>query len=340
MTQNKPIRVLVVDDSLVFREVLSRGIASDPNIEVVAKAVDPYDARDKIIQFKPDVMTCDVEMPRMNGIEFISRLLPQYPLPVIVVSTVSEAVFDAMNAGAVEFVTKPDTQSPKSVETFIYDLIKKIKIAAGSKVTAGGSALAANVPSTGAADTGKLVAIGASTGGTEAICSILKSVPAIMPGILIVQHIPPVFSRMFAERLDKMTQLAVKEAQPGDWVEQGKALVAPGDRHMRVKKVGDRFRVEVFEGEKVNGHCPSVDVLFESVAKEAGNIAVGVILTGMGCDGAKGLLAMRRNGARTIGQDERSSVVYGMPKVAYDIGAVERQLPLQDIPQQLMAVLK
>jgi two-component system chemotaxis response regulator CheB len=335
----KKIRVLVVDDSLVFREVMSRGITSDPNIEVVAKAVDPFDARDKILEFQPDVMTCDVEMPKMHGIEFIRRLLPQYPLPVIVVSSVSESVFEALNAGAVDFVTKPDIQVPKSVENFIKDLIIKIKIAAKAKVTQQSITGIARAATESKVLSNKIIAIGASTGGTEAIYNILKQLPSHAPGILIVQHIPPMFSKMFAERLNSQTQFMVKEAQTGDYVERGKVLIAPGDQHMRIKKIGDRYKVEVFYDEKVNGHCPSVDILFESIAKEAGRSAIGIILTGMGYDGAKGLLAMKRKGARTIGQDEKTSVVYGMPKVAYDIGAVEKQTALDMIPDFILKIL-
>lgn len=342
MNIRKRIRVLVVDDSIVFREVLSKGIASDPNIEVVATANDPFDARDKIIQYEPDVMTCDVEMPKMNGIEFIRRLMPQYPLPVVVVSTVSDAVFSAMNAGAVDFVTKPDVSSVKSVETFINELIIKIKIASAANVSHWkvDNALHKIIGETHAGTNSKIIAIGASTGGTEAIYSVLRSLPSSTPGIVVVQHIPPVFSRMFANRLNSSTQLQVKEAQAGDYVEKGQVLIAPGDEHMRIRKVGDRFKIEVFQGDKVNGHCPSVDVLFESVAKECGSNAIGIILTGMGYDGAKGLLSMRRKGARTIGQDEKSSVVYGMPKVAYNIGAVERQVSLDHIPQMIFSMLK
>lgn len=338
----KKIRVLVVDDSLIFREVIARGISLDSTIEVVGKAIDPFDARDKILQLKPDVMTCDVEMPKMNGIEFIRRLLPQYPLPVIVVSTVSEAVFDAMNAGAVDFVTKPDVRSPKNVESFIYDMIAKIKIAAyaNTKLTQQKPAQSSGMVAWNKLDPNMIIAIGASTGGTEAIFSVLKHLPATIPGILIVQHIPPVFSRMFAERLNNQTQLQCKEAQTGDYVEAGKALIAPGDQHIRIHRAGDKFRVEAFQGDKLNGHCPSVDVLFESVAKEAGNKAIGIILTGMGYDGAKGLLSMRRKGARTIGQDEQSSVVYGMPKAAFEIGAVEMQTSLSSIPQILFSLLR
>lgn len=339
MIFGKKIRVLVVDDSILFREVIARGISSDENIEVIAKASDPFDARDKILKFKPDVMTCDVEMPKMNGIEFIRRLLPQYPLPVIVVSTVSEAVFDALNAGAVDFVTKPDVQSPKSVEGFINEMIVKIKIAAYAKIPQKDIACQA-VAASENHNSGRIIAIGASTGGTEAIYSILRSLPPATPGIVIVQHIPPVFSRMFAERLNSQTRLEVKEAESGDRIEPGKVFIAPGDQHIMIRKLGERYKVECFRGEKINGHCPSVDVLFESVAKAAGSSAIGTILTGMGHDGAKGLLSMRRNGAITIGQDEASSVVYGMPKVAYDIGAVEKQVPLSAIPQLLLSKLR
>lgn len=335
----KKIRVLVVDDSLIFREVIARGISSDPDIEVVAKAEDPFDARDKILKFQPDVMTCDVQMPRMDGIEFIRRLLPQYPLPVIVVSGVSDTVFSAMNAGAVDFVPKPDVQSPRSVEGFINDMIAKIKIAAGAKVMKA-EAQSNEVQASRSFDMNKLIAIGSSTGGTEALYNLLKHLPATVPGIVIVQHIPPIFSRMFAERLNDQIQLTVKEAQTGDYLEQGKVLIAPGDQHMKVKKIGSKYRMEVFQGDKVNGHCPSVDILFESVAKEAGSNAVGIILTGMGYDGARGLLSMRRKGARTIGQDEQSSVVYGMPKVAYEIGAVEKQAALPNIPAILVSMLR
>ncbi len=342
MNLRKRIRVLVVDDSMVFREVLKRGISSDSNIEVVAVASDPFDARDKIIEFEPDVLTCDVEMPKMNGIEFIRRLMPQYPLPVVVVSTVSEAVFDAMDAGAVDFVTKPDVRSVKSVEAFINELIIKVKIASTAKVAhwKAGSVSRDVIAGTDACTSVRVIAIGASTGGTEAIFNILKCLPESVPGIVIVQHIPPVFSRMFADRLDTSTRLKVKEARTGDYVEKGQALIAPGDEHMRIKRAGDRYKVECFKGDRVNGHCPSVDVLFESVAKEAGDRAIGVILTGMGYDGARGLLSMKRKGARTIGQDEKSSVVYGMPKVAHDIGAVERQSPLDDMPRMIFSMLR
>lgn len=338
LAQNK-ISVLVVDDSLVFREVISRGIETDPNIRVVAKAGDPFEARDCILKYHPDLMICDIEMPKMNGIEFIRRLLPQYSLPVLIVSSANHAVFDALNAGAVDFVGKPNANSPEAVKNFIMNLIQKIKMAVRVNVGKDHSPEVRVINEVQSAPIErKIIALGASTGGTEAIYQLLKSLPANIPGMVIVQHIPPVFSGMFAQRLEQTTSFHVKEAQTGDYVEQGKVLIAPGDKHMKVKKVGTRFKVECFEGEKISGHCPSVDVLFHSVAKEIGQCAVGVILTGMGEDGAKGLLAMRRAGARTIGQDEASSVVYGMPKAAYRNGAVEKQASLTRIPQLLYSM--
>lgn len=331
------IRVLVVDDSRVFRHVIAKGISTDPSIEVAAVAADPFEARDMLLEHHPHLMICDVQMPRMNGIEFLRRLLPQYSIPVIVVSALSSSVFDAMDAGAIDFITKPDSQIA-SVESFIEELIAKIKIASKAKIihhrneANGARALQSNVNT-------KLIAIGASTGGTEAIFSLLRSLPINMPGIAIVQHIPPGFSKMFAERLNRSLSLQIKEAETGDMLESGKVLIAPGNQHMRIRKSGDAFKVECYAGDKVNGHCPSVDVLFESVAKEAGSKAIGILLTGMGYDGAKGLLAMKRKGARTIGQDEQSSVVYGMPRAAYEIGAVEKQSALADIPRLLRTMM-
>ena len=332
MQVRNKIKVLVVDDSMVFREMIARGITTDPDIEVVATAADPFEARDKILKCHPNLMVCDVQMPKMNGIEFLRRLLPQYSIPVIVVSAISSSVFDALNAGAIDFISKPDNKL-SHVEKFIEELIEKIKIGSKAKVAHQPKKLAASpadpptkLVTAKPATTKKVIAIGASTGGTEAIYTVLKSLPKDMPGIVIVQHIPPLFSRMFAERLNQSLSIRVKEAQTGDTIERGKVLIAPGDKHMRVKRSGDQFVVECFAGNKVNRHCPSIDVLFESVAKEAGNQSIGIILTGMGYDGAKGLLAMKRKGARTIGQDEQSSVVYGMPKVAYDLGAVETNL--------------
>lgn len=341
MDKPTKIKVLVVDDSLLFRETIARAVSSDPQIVISAVAANPFEARDKIVETHPDVVVCDVEMPLMNGIEFLRRLLPQCFVPVVMVSSGGNQVSEAIEAGAVDFVAKPDMHSNKSVEDFCHDLIRKIKAASAVKAALPKqertiSRLASNVTH----GAGTIIAMGASTGGTEAIFNILRVLPPTIPGIVIVQHIPPIFSKMFADRLESQTALRVKEAETGDYADQGTALIAPGDRHMRIRKIGERYRAECFCGEKVNGHCPSVDVLFDSVAKEAGNCAVGILLTGMGYDGAKGLLNIRRKGGQTIGQDKNSSVVYGMPKVAFDIGAVNIQAALEDIPKKLFGLLR
>ncbi len=341
MTIKAKIKVLIVDDSLFFRETLAQGLAADPLIEVVGTAADAFVAKDKIKELRPDVLTLDVEMPKMSGIEFLQRLMPQYPMPVVVVSSISESVFEALKAGAVDFVNKSDIYSEHNPEAQFNEIIVKIKIASTAKVgfwkheTSPVPRLLPQ-PEFGSGDgkeNQRVIAIGASTGGTEAIAGILKQFPPNMPPTLIVQHMPPVFSRMYAERLNNSCLMAVKEAENGDEIIPGRVLVAPGDYQMRVKKTRDNhYVVECQKGERVNGHCPSVGVLFDSVAKYYGKYAVGVILTGMGSDGAEGLLRMRQSGARTIGQDEESCVVYGMPKVAREIGAVEKQASLVEIP--------
>lgn len=333
----KKIRVLVVDDSILFRETLARGISEDFGIEVVGTASDPFMARDKILELEPDVLTLDVEMPRMNGIEFLRKLMPQYPLPVVVVSAVSSNVFDALDAGAVDFVTKPNSRNPGALNAFINELIIKIKIASTAKVghfKRENSAIKTS-GKRGVFKEDAIIAIGASTGGTEAIYSVIKAFSRDMPGVVIVQHMPSVFTRMYAERLNNSCSMEVKEAEDGDIVKAGRVLIAPGDYQMELKKDNECYYVKCYRGGKVSGHCPSVDVLFNSVAAAAGKNAIGVILTGMGSDGAKGLLSMKRNGAYTIGQDEKTCVVYGMPMVAFNIGAVERQVPLDRIPEAI-----
>jgi two-component system chemotaxis response regulator CheB len=341
MSNNKrKIRVLVVDDSIVFREALAQQIAQDPLIEVVAKASDPYMARDKILEFEPDVMTLDVEMPRMNGIEFLKKLIPQYPIRVVVVSAVSQSVFDALDAGAVDFVTKPDPRCGRGIGAFVNELIVKIKIASMAKVAQRGNAvMGPGNQGAGLVKKNCIIGIGASTGGTEAIERVLKGFPVTMPGTVVVQHMPPLFTALFAARLNNSCAVEVKEAKSGDMVLPGRVLIAPGDYHMRVKKVNHAYMVECFQGEKVNGHCPSVDVLFHSVAEHAGPNAIGVILTGMGSDGAGGLLALRKSGGHTLGQDEGSCVVYGMPKAAFAIGAVQEQVSLDLIPRKLFTLV-
>lgn len=338
----QPIRVLVVEDSIVFRELLVQNLGKDPAIQVVATAKDPYEARDAIIAHKPDVMTLDVELPRMNGIEFLRKLMPQYPLPVVVISSLSDKVFDAMHAGAVDFVAKPAVTSRIQLEDFIRnELLVKIKIASVAKISnIKKKAMMQEEQHLSVNKKNLIVAIGASTGGTEAIYDVVKEFGTDIPGVVIVQHMPPGFTAMYAKRLNDQCRVHVKEAETGDLVKPGHVLIAPGgDRHMHLVKVNGVYHVEVKAGPRVNGHCPSVDVLFESVAKSARADAVGIILTGMGGDGAKGLLAMRKAGARTIGQNESTCVVYGMPKVAYDLGAVEYQEKLPDIARKTYALL-
>ena len=289
----KPIRVLVVDDSMFFRNILVQFLQAAPNIEVVAQAGDPYQARDAIIKYKPDVMTLDVEMPKMSGIEFLRKLMPQYPIPTVVISALNEKVFDAMEAGAVDFVNKPSGMNKTQLENFVkYELATKIVIASTAKVgnlkRVAKPVAAEHAGTVGNSNT-SIIAIGASTGGTEAILEVLSHYRRDIPGIVMVQHMPTGFTKMFADRLNNQCQIAVKEARTGDKVLPGQALLAPGDCHMRIVKIGEEYQVECRGTQKVNGHCPSVDVLFDSVAKVAGKKAIGIILTGMGADGAKGL---------------------------------------------------
>lgn len=337
-----PIKVLIVEDSIVFRELLVQNLSKDPAIKIVATARDPYEAREAILEHHPDVMTLDVELPRMNGIEFLRKLMPQYPLPVVVISSLSDKVFDALNAGAVDFVAKPALSSRAQLEEFVRnELLVKLKIASTAKISnIKKLAMEQEQQHLSVNKKNLIVAIGASTGGTEAICSVVKEFGTDIPGIVVVQHMPPGFTEMYARRLNDQCRIQVKEARTGDRVLPGSMLIAPGgDMHMHLVKVNGVYQVECKQGPRVNGHCPSVDVLFESVAKVAGADALGIILTGMGGDGAKGLLSMRRAGARTIGQDESTCVVYGMPKVAYDLGAVEYQEKLTNIPQRTYALL-
>ncbi len=341
----KKIRVLVVDDSYMFRNVLVNGLNADPSIEVVAVAENPFEARDMIIKHNPDVMTLDIEMPKMNGIEFLRKLIPQHPMPVVMVSSLTDKVFDALNAGAVDFVAKPTSTSKELLGEFINnELITKIKIASTVKMgnfkrikyesDVGSARVCSEQYAT------NVIAIGASTGGTEAIYSVLSGMEGDVPGIVITQHMPPGFTKMFADRLNNQTKFVVSEAKTGDLIKPGYVYIAPGDKHLRVVKIGNQYKVDCKEGPKVSGHCPSVDVLFESVANACGKNAMGIILTGMGADGAKGLLKMRRMGAKTIGQSEKSCVVYGMPKVAMELGAVECQADLKEIPKKIYGLLK
>lgn len=338
----KAVRVLIVDDSMLFRDVLVKGLSQDSGIEVVGTAVDAFEARDRIIELMPDVMTLDVQMPRMNGIEFLKKLMPQHPMPVVVVSSVSDIVFDALSAGAVDFAAKPERQTPDAIQSFIQELAVKVKIASISNVSSWKrgyqpAPAAPAVLSKSIQD--RVLAIGASTGGTEAIFEVVRKFPRDMIGTVVVQHMPPVFTRMYADRLNHSCAVEVLEAKDGDEVKTGRVLIAPGDIHIQLIRKGNGYYVRYADMDKVNGHRPSVDVLFDSVAQAAGHMALGVILTGMGNDGAKGLLNMKQKGASTIGQSEESCIVYGMPKVAWEIGAVDHQLALKDITERILRIL-
>ncbi|HLY08009.1 MAG TPA: chemotaxis response regulator protein-glutamate methylesterase [Planctomycetota bacterium] len=337
----KPTRVLVVDDSAVVREVLSRGLACDPGINVVGSAPDAYAAWGLISRVRPDVITLDLEMPGMNGIAFLRRLLRFRPLPVVVVSSLTPAGSDlalqALEAGAVEVVAKP--RSAPAADRTIALLAAIVKGAAGARIAPPGTPVRARFPSpapASARDTQKIVVIGASTGGTQAIQQILMAMPETAPGIAIVQHMPEGFTRSFAERLNTLCAVEVKEAEDQDVLSPGRVLVAPGNQHLLVKKTGSRFRVEVKPGPLVSGHRPSVDLLFKSAARCGGRHIVGVLLTGMGKDGARGLLELRRAGGSTIAQDEASCVVYGMPREAAALDAAERVVALPRVAESIL----
>lgn len=386
MSGSKRVRVLIVDDSAIARDLLERGLSLDPDIEVVGKAADAYVARDKIVFLKPDVVTLDVEMPRMDGIAFLRKLMPQYPIPVVVVSAVtaegSRRALEALEAGALDVVAKPSAKDHAGLKTMISELAERVKEAARAdpeklrntlagtaeekapaededqpqvsepnSMTAPAAPLAAAAPARpkvapvlkatkGAGSTGKssrkVIAIGASTGGTIALAKVVTALPADSPPVVIVQHMPPVFTKMFAESMNRQSRVTVKEAEDGDALVVGRVLVAPGDRHMKLRKTAAGYIVGLSDGAKVSGHRPSVDVLFHSVAEVVGNEAVASILTGMGRDGADGMLALRRAGARCIAQDEATSVVFGMPREAWDNGAAEVLVPIDRMAHEIM----
>ncbi|WP_027400143.1 protein-glutamate methylesterase/protein-glutamine glutaminase [Anaerovorax odorimutans] len=332
----KKVKVLVVDDSILFRKVLIDRLSQYDHIEVVGYATDAFDAQDKIPKLDPHVVTLDVEMPKLNGIEFLKKMMPKRPLPVVLVSSLNISVFEALSAGAVDFVRKPSMQAQNAVDLFISELVRKISIASVARVKTSNTVKAQTIITSDALkSTAKsnsiVIAIGASTGGTEATLTVLKNLPANTPGILVTQHMPPGFTKMYAERLNKLCAMEVKEAQNGDKVIPGRVLIAPGDAHMRLTRTGNEYFVRCAPGEKVSGHCPSVDVLFDSVASVARGNSVGIIMTGMGKDGAAGLLNMKKQGAYTIGQSKESCVVYGMPMVAKNIGAVATEAPCEEI---------
>jgi two-component system, chemotaxis family, protein-glutamate methylesterase/glutaminase len=343
VNSGRKIKILIVDDSAIVRQLLSEALSGEPDIEVVGTAPDPYIARDKILALSPDVLTLDIEMPRMDGLTFLKKLMLFHPMPVLVISSLSrsscQAGIEALRAGAVEVMAKPG--GPNSVGELKTSLAAKIRAAAAARVAPSSEPRAHSAPSTLSTNANLLnvIAIGASTGGTEAIETVLLNLPADTPGIVITQHIPAGFSRAYAERLDKICPMRVAEAADGDIVKPGLALIAPGNYHMVLRRAGGRYHVAVKDGPMVCYQRPSVDVLFSSVAEAAGANAVGVILTGMGSDGAHGLQQMKSVGAITIAQDEASCVVFGMPKEAIRLGAADRIVPLHLVPQTICNAL-
>ena len=328
------IKLLIVDDSILFRETLAKFFVNDNLIEVIGKASDPYEARDKIMELRPDVITLDVEMPKMNGIQFLKKLIPQCPIPTVIVSSAPIMAFDALDAGAVDYVKKPTIKTPKDMEAFAADIRGKVITASQAKVIQKrSSAMREDALTQTSISNNKdtIIAIGASTGGTDALQTVLTALPGNMPPIVIVQHMPPGFTKMFADRLNKICAVEIREAKDGDRLHQGLALIAPGDFHMSLHKDTQGYFVKIDTGEKVSSHRPSVDYLFNTVAKVAGKNAIGVILTGMGSDGADGMVKMKNQGAYTIGQDKETCVVYGMPMTAYMRGGVTIQAPLDKI---------
>lgn len=335
------VKVLIVDDSAIVRKVLSKELSRDPEIEVVGTTSDPFVARDMILSLKPDVLILDIEMPRMDGLTFLRRLMLFYPVPVVILSSLTpkggETALEAIDLGAVEVMCKPG--SAFAVGDLSVELGDKIKAAARIPVRQRRDA-PASIPPLGRLSllrtTHSVVAIGASTGGTQALTSVLTPLPSNAPGIVIVQHMPEHFTRSFADRLNTLCAMEVKEAEDGDTVSPGRALIAPGNFHMELERSGAVYRVRVYPGPLVSRHRPSVNVLFDSVARIAGRNAVGVILTGMGDDGAEGLKAMKTAGADTVAQDESTCVVYGMPKEAVATGGVDHVLPLDAIPAKIL----
>nr|MBI3614072.1 chemotaxis response regulator protein-glutamate methylesterase [Nitrospirota bacterium] len=355
------IRVLIVDDSALMRQVLTELLSQDPEIEVVGAAQDPYFAREKIKKFDPDVLTLDVEMPRMDGLTFLEKLMVGHPMPVVMVSSLTEAgcqtTLRALEIGAVDYCAKPKIDLRAGMDEQAQDLLAKVKGAATARVrqtgtgsakrclsssplSEGGQAPAQKrepVPSAMLKTTDTIIAVGASTGGTEAIRELLQDLPPNTPPIVVTQHMPEKFTKTFADRLNTLCRIAVKEAEDGDSVLPGHALIAPGSYHMTLVRSGARYSVRLNQEPPVNRHRPSVDVMFHSVARHAGANSVGVILTGMGGDGAAGLFDMKKAGAYTIAQDEDSCVVFGMPKEAIKLGGVDKILPLSHIASSLLA---
>lgn len=335
------IRVLAVDDSALMRNMLSAVVNQQPDMEMVATAPDPLIARELIKKLNPDVLTLDIEMPRMDGLEFLSRLMRLRPMPVIMISSLtqrgSSATMAALEQGAVDFLPKPDKHLPSDLQIWGAQLAEKIRIAAKAKLHRHGSApVARSALSSSKTDQSSLITLGSSTGGTEALRRVLEPMPVNCPGIVIAQHMPAGFTRSFAQRMDSLCQISVREAQHGDAVQPGCALIAPGDLHMTVVRSGKGYAVQLSEDAPVNRHRPSVDVLFASVAQHAGKHASAAILTGMGSDGARELLTLRQAGAFTLAQSEATCVVFGMPREAIALGAACEVVDLDHISQRLL----
>jgi two-component system chemotaxis response regulator CheB len=348
------IKVLIVDDSLLMRTLLTEIINGAEDLEVVGGAPDPIAAREMIKALNPDVLTLDVEMPRMDGLEFLDRLMRLRPMPVVMISSFtergSEVTLKALELGAIDFISKPRADSVLLMQNYAEEIREKIREAYGAKLQKRSSP-ASNQPAAVPARVAgtalsprilqeRIIAIGASTGGTEAIKDVLMGLPAEVPGIVMTQHMPEAFTGSFAKRLDTLSELTVIEAQGGERIQPGHAYLAPGHSHLLVKRVGGAYVTELSQGEPVNRHRPAVDVLFRSVAECAKQNAIGVILTGMGKDGAKGMLEMRHAGAWNIGQSQESCVVYGMPREAAAVGAVEEVVALQDLASRILAKLR
>ncbi len=360
----RKIKLLVVDDSILFREVLARYVQKDEQIEIVGTAGDAYSARDMIVKYEPDVMTLDIEMPRLDGIAFLKKLLPQYYIPTIVISSCAERQNEAVNAGAAEFIAKPHTRTNTEMQQFADIVCGCIKRAYTKGIAANRPTAAKtdnsdipqmNIPKRQVApkaaapvpaqsgmikNSDVIVALGASTGGTEALEQVIKGFPPDMPPVIVVQHMPAGFTKLYSERLDRSCKVSVKEAEDGDRLRSGLVIIGAGEHHLRLCKDAKGYYVSSKKGEKVSGHCPSVDVMFRSVAEVAKVNAIGAILTGMGRDGADGLLKMKEAGAFTIGQDKETCVVYGMPMEAFKLGAVTVQAPLYRISEIILSKLK
>jgi len=355
VTMNNKIKVLVVDDSALVRQILVEILKTARDMEVVGTASDPFMARERIKELNPDVLTLDVEMPRMDGLTFLANLMRLRPMPVVMVSSLTEQGADitlkALELGAVDFVSKPKIDVAGTLRDFSDEILGKIRVAAGARVHARSApVMPLSAPPKHSADailpaasgarilrtTDRIVAVGASTGGTEAIREVLMGLPADSPAIVIAQHIPAAFSAPFARRMDSMCALSVCEPHDGQYIMAGHVYIAPGGRHLLVERDGARYRCRINEGPPVNRHTPSVDVLFRSVAQQVGPNAVGVILTGMGDDGARGLKEMREAGAPTVAQDEHTSVVWGMPGAAVKMGAADEVLPLHQVAAAIM----